>query len=195
MLGPPLALGWRGLANAGQQSEAECGDTEAVDGTTSTLEDNRASRTEEGAQRWMVQPSALPQASGSDTTSHSADGDAADESKGMLFFSRRSQHGLGLPARSVSTAPSTKQDLAVLPVRRREVDSVGNEARPSGVLSRRRTVPSNMPTAGGAESPLLRLLGATGDSSWHTQRGRGRASQPLAKRARGTEFWDAQLMR
>lgn len=194
MLGPPLALGWRGPANTRQQHETEREDTEAVDSTTSALEENRTSRTEEGAQRWMVQPSALPPASDAGAPFHSGNGDAAIESKGMSLFSRP-PHCLTLPARPVSTTPSTKQDLAALPVRRVGVDNIGNEARPSGVLSRRWTVPSSMPTAGGAESPLLRLLGAPGDSSWNRQRGRGGASQPLAKRARGTEFWDAQLMR
>lgn len=197
MLGPPLALGWRGPANAGKQHEGERENAEAVDATTfPAFEESLAPQTEEGAQLWMVQPNALSQESDSGTPSHRGDGDAADASRGISFFRRGLRHDRALPARPASTASSTKPGPAVLPGRHRGADNSGNEPRPSVTLSRRWTLPSNLSTTRGADSPLLRLLGATGDSSLQNrQMGRGGSSQPLAKRARGTDFWDAQLMR
>lgn len=196
MLGPPLALGWRGPAIARQQHEGER-DEEVIDATTfPNLKEKPRSQTEKGIQLWMVQPNALSQESDSGTPSQRGDGDAAGERKGISFFSKGLQHDRAQPARPVLAGSSTKQDSAVLPGRHRRTDNVGTEARPSLTLSRRWTVPSTLSTTRGVESPLLRLLGATGDSSWHNgQTGRGGSSQPLTKRARGTEFWDAQLMR
>lgn len=195
MLGPPLALGWRGPVKARQQQD-ERENEEAVDATNfPASEENPPSQTEEVAQLWMVQPDALSQESDSGMPFHRGDGDAADESKGISFFSRGLQHDRALPARRVPTTLSTKQDSAVLPGRHGGANNVRSEARPSVTLSRRWTMPSNLSTTRGAESPLLRLLGATGNSSLHNrQMGRGGSSQRLAKRARGTEFWDAQLM-
>lgn len=197
MLWPPLALGWRGPANARQKHEGEHENEEAVDATTSpALEEKMTSQTEEDTQLWMVQSNALSQQSDSGTPYHRRDGDAAGEPKGISFFNRGLLDDRALPTRPASTASSTKQDPIVLPGRHRGADNVGNEGRPSATLSRRWTVPSILSTSRDAESPLLRLLGPTGDSSWHSrQMGKGGSSQPLAKRARGTEFWDAQLMR
>lgn len=72
---------------------------------------------------------------------------------------------------------------------------VGTESkvRTFAFSSRRWTVPSHLPTTKEMELPLLRLLGGR----WgHTRQLRGEtSSQPPAKRTRGTEFWDARLMR
>lgn len=46
-----------------------------------------------------------------------------------------------------------------------------------------------IPPVTGVELPLLRLLGGQGRT------GGTRESQPLPKRTRGTDFWDAQLLR
>ena len=196
MLGPPLALGWRGPANTRQQREGARNEETVDAATIPDLKENPRSQTEEGIQLWMVQPNALSQESDSGTPSKRGDDDAAGEPGGISFFSKGLQHDRALPARPVSAGSSTKQDSAVLPARHRGADNVGAEARPSVTLSRRWTVPSTLSTTRGVGSPLLRLLGATGDSSWHNgQTGRGGSLLPSAKRARGTEFWDAQLMR
>lgn len=60
---------------------------------------------------------------------------------------------------------------------------------------RRWTLPPSMPPVNEVDLPLLRLLDGRGEHSWQGRIGGTRARQPSAKRTRGTEFWDAQLLR
>lgn len=70
----------------------------------------------------------------------------------------------------------------------------GNE-----VSSRPWTMPLKMhlqSTSRAVQLPLLRLLDdSSRDHSWHDRIDGQQASNPLTKRTRGTEFWDARLMR
>lgn len=126
----------------------------------------------EGEAAWMVQ---------------SVESETAHESKGISFFrvGKGSSHDPPVSlARQSPTSPSR---------RLRERNRVDNsEARVLTASSRRWTLPSTaigVPPANGVELPLLRLLGGQGRTG-----GTG-VSQPLPKRTRGTEFWDAQLLR
>ncbi|CAM9485824.1 unnamed protein product [Hapterophycus canaliculatus] len=74
----------------------------------------------------------------------------------------------------------------------------GSEARVLTATSRRWTLPSSVPLPGNMEGlPLLRLLDGRREHSLHGRMGDPRSLQPLpmAKRVRGTTFWDAQLLR
>ena len=92
---------------------------------------------------------------------------------GIPFFSQGSSHDPPAPLRHRSPAsPARGQALTA--------------------SSRRWTLPSTNrmpPPVNGVQLPLLRLLDGQGRSSG------ARASQPLPKRTRGIDFWDAQLLR
>lgn len=100
-----------------------------------------------------------------------AEPETSHESRGILFFRKGSSQDPPAPlSHRLPTSPARGPALTA--------------------SSRRWTLPSRngMPPVNG-QLPLLRLLDGQGRSSGT------RASQPLPKRARGIDFWDAQLLR
>lgn len=101
-----------------------------------------------------------------------AEPETSHDSRGISFFSKGSSRDPPAPLRHrSSTSPARGQVLIA--------------------SSRRWTLPSSngMLPVNGMQLPLLRLLDGQGRSSGT------RASQPLPKRTRGVDFWDAQLLR
>lgn len=120
------------------------------------------------------------------------DGLGASEEMWMVQATAESPQTTYRPARQEQQVTSTR-----LTATSREE---GSEARVVTATSRRWTLPSStsIPPPGNAQGlPLLRLLDGRREHSWHGRIGDPRSLQPLPmpKRVRGTEFWDAQLLR
>lgn len=126
----------------------------------------------EGEAAWMVQ---------------SAESEVAHGPRGIPFFSK------GNSSSHDPLAPTPHQSPSSPPRRLRERNHLKNsETRVLTASSRRWTLPSTvmgMPPVTSVELPLMRLIGG------QRQTGGTRVSQPLPKRTRGTDFWDAQLLR
>lgn len=120
------------------------------------------------AAMWMVQPA-----------------DTAQGSRGMPLLRDGSEYEplAPLSPRSPTRRPRTGSHVE------------NSETRVLTASARRWTLPSSMPPVNEVELPLLRLLDGRGEHSWHGRIGGTTAAQPSAKRTRGTEFWDAQLLR
>lgn len=120
------------------------------------------------AAMWMVQPA--------ETDQHS---------RGMSFLSKGSKCDPPAPLSPRSPAQRLR---------------AGSHLEKSGTRvltasSRRWTLPPSMAPVNGVELPLLHLLDGRGEHSGQGRVGGTRAAQSSAKRTRGTDFWDAQLLR
>lgn len=148
---------------------------------------------------WMVQANSPAKSDCSDTLRGGGGQGGAIASKGLSLFSKgvAPQHA-STPTVTLPLAGSpVRQDSTKLLTQTGERNILGNEASARGFAasSRRWTVPSHVPSTRPMELPLLRHLGGAEDHSWRGRIGGTGASQPLPKRTRGTQFWDARLMR
>lgn len=147
---------------------------------------------------WIVQANAPANTSGLDNPCEGGGQDEGFASKGMSIFSKGvPQHAPTPPVTLPLAGSPSRQDSRNLTTQPREQNILGNEMSPRAFAasSRRWTVPSHMPSTMTMELPLLRHLGGAEDHSWHGRIGEAGPSYPLAKRTRGTQFWDARLMR
>lgn len=75
-----------------------------------------------------------------------------------------------------------------------EGKSAVKSSRAFAASPRRWTMPARPPLESQGSLPLLRLLDGREDS-WPRRIGRNKGVEPPTKRSRGTQFWDAQLLR
>lgn len=199
--GPPSMRDWPGPPDRRQQRELgrEGEDAHAVDDSTPPVLANKPNGPSAGGEEfWMIQPNARAKPSGSSTPRQGGRYDSsAEESKGISFFRKGTVRGTPLPHPPLQAVSPSRQDSAVSPARLGEGNRVWGKALARESSSRRWAVPvsSTVPPPTAIELPLLRLLGPTGDLPRPGRLSGRIVSQPSAKPARGTEFWDERLMR
>lgn len=184
-----------------REKEAEDNGVRQNDGETPRpLEENAAGASNPCTDGpWMVQANAPANTNDLGTP---CEGDGQGEgvaSKGISNFSKGvPQHAPTPPVTLPLAGSPNRQDSRIcLTTQPRERTILGNGTSPRAfqASSGRWTVPSHMPSTRPMELPLLRHLDGAEDHSWHGRIGGAGPSHPVAKRTRGTQFWDARLMR
>lgn len=169
-----------------------CDKAKAMMGGASKPSIEEDSCVENGDMAWMIQSDVTQtQHRMGGQLSEPGSGGTKVKSKGIASF----QMGI---QREPASRPSSSHFTRASSSHQEDLASTCPRGGGNEVSSRPWTMPPTMhlPSTSGVELPLLRLLDdSSRDHSWHGRIDGQQPSGSSPKRTRGTEFWDARLMR
>lgn len=182
-----------GIRDKRQHDSITCDNDKAMMGGSSKRSNEEDSFAEGGDTAWMIQPDVTQ-------TQHRLGGQLSEDGSGGTVVKSRgiASFQIGIQRASASR-PSSSHSTRASSSRQEDGTSTVPRGGGNGVSSSRPwTMPPKMhlQSTSGVKLPLLRLLDESSrDHSWHSRIDGQQPSSPLAKGTRGTEFWDARLMR
>lgn len=165
----------------------------AMMGGSSKRSSEEDSFVEDGDMAWMIQSDVTQ-------TQHRTGGQLSEPGNGGTKVKSRgiASFQMGIQ-REPASRPSSSHFTRASSLHQEGLASPCPRGGGNEVSSRPWTMPLKMhlqSTSRAVQLPLLRLLDdSSRDHSWHDRIDGQQASNPLTKRTRGTEFWDARLMR